>query len=66
MHLRFSADILISLDTAGGKKIFFSTSIYCDSLPYKVNFKIVYINYDEFEEKGLDCRPKLMICVGSP
>ncbi|RRT53869.1 hypothetical protein B296_00032549 [Ensete ventricosum] len=50
--------------TSGGKKIS-ATSIYFESLPYKVSPVTGYIDYEKLEEKALDFRPKLIICGGS-
>ncbi|TYJ42677.1 hypothetical protein E1A91_A03G104300v1 [Gossypium mustelinum] len=49
--------------TAGGKKIS-ASSIYFESLAYKVKSSSGYIDYEMLEERPMEFRPKLIICGG--
>jgi len=47
------------------KKKISSSSIYFESMPYQVDMKTGYIDYDRLEENAMLFRPKLVVCGAS-
>lgn len=68
-------DRLMGLDLPSGghlthgyqtsKKKISSSSIYFESMPYQVDPKTGYIDYDRLEENAMLFRPKLLVCGAS-
>jgi glycine hydroxymethyltransferase len=64
LDLPSSGHLTHSYYTSIGKKIS-TTSVFFESLPYKVNYDTGFIDYNKLEEKALGFRPKMITSGGS-